>query len=454
MLLAASLTLLVLAAALLALGVRGRVVDDHPICRKCRFDLIGLVSPANCPECGSPLHNPAAIRHGARRHRPAAIVLGSLMLLTSLGLFGATTWSRATHYNWNKAKPTWWLVHDAEHDTTPDDEVLTELLARRSANTLDSSVYPRLVAHALVRQADLTMGWSVLWGDLVDDALSRGEMTSAQYQQFLGGAVVTSLRFRSRIASGTNLPYSVSANFSRGSRALLSYSIDERDFSIEGDDGRELTFSPRGGLGMSGLSAIPATDSLRIMSSSIYLMDKVPPGKRRTTLRLSATTTLHNSNALAPSSTVDIVHSAAVEYLPPGQSPVRMVSTPELAQAIQASIRNFDVEHSPGWDGGYLSLNLTFNDLPVNVSFKVKALGIGADGKEHEWDFPSVVAKKGSGGYGPGGRAPKGFDAPTVTIILTGDPGPAEQTMEMDEAWAGEIVLKDIPVHRHAPPVD
>ncbi|MCC6679040.1 MAG: hypothetical protein IT436_18090 [Phycisphaerales bacterium] len=28
--------------ALIGLGLRGRKIDDHPICRKCRFDLVGV----------------------------------------------------------------------------------------------------------------------------------------------------------------------------------------------------------------------------------------------------------------------------------------------------------------------------------------------------------------------------------------------------------------------------
>jgi len=34
-------------------GWRGRRIDNHPWCRKCRFDLHGLwPGAARCPECG------------------------------------------------------------------------------------------------------------------------------------------------------------------------------------------------------------------------------------------------------------------------------------------------------------------------------------------------------------------------------------------------------------------
>lgn len=44
----------VIAVVLLRRGLRGRAIDDHPVCRACGFDLFNLPSDrAACPECGS-----------------------------------------------------------------------------------------------------------------------------------------------------------------------------------------------------------------------------------------------------------------------------------------------------------------------------------------------------------------------------------------------------------------
>ena len=42
----AILVLLLLGLALTALGLRGRRVDDHRLCRRCRFDLNGRLADA------------------------------------------------------------------------------------------------------------------------------------------------------------------------------------------------------------------------------------------------------------------------------------------------------------------------------------------------------------------------------------------------------------------------
>lgn len=63
----ALLLLLIAGVVLLGWAWRGRRVDDHPVCRKCRFDLYGLPEPEACPECGAALGGAGAVRIGNRR---------------------------------------------------------------------------------------------------------------------------------------------------------------------------------------------------------------------------------------------------------------------------------------------------------------------------------------------------------------------------------------------------
>ena len=64
-----------LAVVLLVAGWRGKKIDDHPWCRKCRFDLVGCPETTeSCPECGADLTSKRSFRIGQRRKRKAVLV--------------------------------------------------------------------------------------------------------------------------------------------------------------------------------------------------------------------------------------------------------------------------------------------------------------------------------------------------------------------------------------------
>jgi hypothetical protein len=70
----AAFTIGSLGLILLIIGLRGWRIDDHPWCRKCRYDLSGLDEPAACPECGADLARRRAVRiglHGRVANIPA-----------------------------------------------------------------------------------------------------------------------------------------------------------------------------------------------------------------------------------------------------------------------------------------------------------------------------------------------------------------------------------------------
>ena len=71
-----SVSLAVVGLVLLVFGVRrwrGKRLGDGPSCERCEYDLTGLVGGetpvAVCPECGSDLNEPGAVRKGPRKTR-------------------------------------------------------------------------------------------------------------------------------------------------------------------------------------------------------------------------------------------------------------------------------------------------------------------------------------------------------------------------------------------------
>ena len=94
----ATVLVLLLSAALLAAflggavlcigGLRGIRVDDHPLCRRCGYDLVGHAErPARCPECGSNTQAPLAVVLGNREVDRGRLLAGvSLIVLSSMPL--------------------------------------------------------------------------------------------------------------------------------------------------------------------------------------------------------------------------------------------------------------------------------------------------------------------------------------------------------------------------------
>src|SRR5207249_860614 len=83
---------LIVGIVLLRRGLKGIALDDHPICRRCGFDLFGLPGGvAVCSECGADLSSRRAIRIGTRKRRPGIATLGALLIVVivfNLGVLG------------------------------------------------------------------------------------------------------------------------------------------------------------------------------------------------------------------------------------------------------------------------------------------------------------------------------------------------------------------------------
>src|SRR5947208_14150931 len=83
-------------AASIVFALRGRRIDDHPLCRRCRYDLSNLPeSSTRCPECGADLAAGRAIRIGHRHPRRAVAAAASPFLSLPLVLAALLSYGRA-----------------------------------------------------------------------------------------------------------------------------------------------------------------------------------------------------------------------------------------------------------------------------------------------------------------------------------------------------------------------
>jgi hypothetical protein len=178
---------LALALALLVVGLRGRRVDDHPLCRRCGFDLTGRPDESTrCAECGADLARRRAVRAGHRVRRRWAVRLGTLLLLGAAVPAGVAGWARARGVTWNVHKPTWWLIREGGSRSAPTrDAALAELQARVNDNRLSPGELDAAVDMAVAVQRDAKDGaLPVEWMRLIESARATAKLTDEAWNRF------------------------------------------------------------------------------------------------------------------------------------------------------------------------------------------------------------------------------------------------------------------------------
>jgi hypothetical protein len=70
-------------------GLRGRLTDHDPRCRKCGYNLVASPQrPGLCPECGAQIYGLGTIRLGARRRRESLVIIGAAIMILCLAPIG------------------------------------------------------------------------------------------------------------------------------------------------------------------------------------------------------------------------------------------------------------------------------------------------------------------------------------------------------------------------------
>jgi hypothetical protein len=237
-----------------AAGVRGRRTDDHPLCRRCRFDLTGKPADSvRCPECGADLGRPRATVVGHRRWRRGPLSAGVATLAFSAAVLGTVEWGRIRHVNWLRYAPVFYLVREASSaDPAHRSPALAELSARLLGNPRASNdAWSRVAAAGLNYQGDPTLPWDWAWGTLLEQARTTGHLTDAQWRRYASQVVtpaIWQLRMDDPLVAGGTVTVLVERVDARTARDGTPLFLEHRHWRATADDGSTLgQLEPTGG---------------------------------------------------------------------------------------------------------------------------------------------------------------------------------------------------------------
>ena len=466
-----------LGIALLTLGLRGRRVDDHPFCRRCRYDLSGLgEKPETCPECGRDLTKRRTVRFGRRRKRPLLIAPGAALLLAGLIGAGVVAWPAARDFDWNTIKPVWWLKREALGGATATaDAARTEIYRRLVRDDLSASQARDLADTALSLQADIDLPWSGQWGNLFELAWHHGHVDDAALQQYFRNAFIEGIEFAAapRARQNGKLAFAVKTPLPRaaGASSIFEAGFRVNDILIDGASAPkwrcsrgEWTFISRLRRGGKRGPGIPKRD----YEGSVPI--ESPPGE--STITLHCTLSLredqppwpdlrggathessggHRSRKAEPIEdalcTWPLTFTAPVEIIDEVRQAMPLIDDESLADAVRQSITIHSAEawwHDRGRGTIHLWLNVT--NPPVDLAFisrldiEQEARPVGNQGRCLK-DHSTLV------GHTAFLRDME--DEPThVDVILTPKPSLLEGEFGVTGVWSRPIIIENVPLEK------
>lgn len=176
-----------IAFVLLLAGLRGRRIGDHPICRRCGYDLFGQpAGTAVCGECGSDLNRRRALLVGHHQRRKGLLLSGVVLLVPFLPIDGILIWGRANHVDWLKYAPTWWLISRAQSaDPAKRSAALAELIDRAGKKSLTGEQWVAVANAAIAYDADSNKTWDAGWESLVEPGRAGSLLPDGLWKKYL-----------------------------------------------------------------------------------------------------------------------------------------------------------------------------------------------------------------------------------------------------------------------------
>jgi predicted RNA-binding Zn-ribbon protein involved in translation (DUF1610 family) len=221
------LVLMIIGGCMFASGLRGRLLNAHPHCRGCGFDLHGieLVSGTRCPECGRLISTGgSSVRIGRRKKNPTVVVLGVLLTLIGTGGVSYPLWSQIPTWkniNWYEHLPESMLINMTIKGNKDARFVINDRLIPGEVN---EDGLATLIDHAMTLLDDESVPWDEWWGDVLLYALVHDLMNDDQTMGYMQRALQFKISMREHIGMDTTQgKYHIQSE--SGSRGKWSYAF-------------------------------------------------------------------------------------------------------------------------------------------------------------------------------------------------------------------------------------
>ncbi len=422
-------------------GLRGRRVDDHPICARCGFDLFGLPPDADrCSECGNHVAHAGAVRIGHRARNMRLLASGLIMLLVGLLGTALVGWGMARNADVTRLKPVWWLLSDARNGTPGVRAVaLRELTSRLIAGQLSNTQINSVVERGLDVQANPKQPWATGWGDFIETAETVGNVSSEKWQRYARQALETGwiVDTRPQVRKGAPLPIrkkNASARVGQNQRLWIEYRITKLELDGVDCDKRHTGSGGGTGLGSSGTGA-----SWSAMNADDPVLSKLDLGQH--TVRLTVDVKVCDQRKPSQAGQYPAIWQGTItrnaNFDLVDKATVNVVKDDSLRQAVEKAIK---ITRQEKQSGERLSLNIDVQNPPVGLAFQVFAKQ-----GDSEWRIGAVnFAARTSSGWHVGGDA-KGFQDGPFDVVLRPSLEAAEGHVEANEMWDGQVVVKNVP---------
>ena len=449
-------------------AIKGKRLNDHPVCRNCHYDLSGLpkASPC-CPECGHDITEPGHVQINRRLREPQRIWTGIGMLVLALALLIPSTVMLLDGYRWLNYTPTWFLRLQTNNDTQLNWIAWLHLYSRCKSHKLTANQMSTVIDDALILQRDLDRRWTPQAGTLLELTRSIGSLSDADWLTYRKTAMEQSTRLvvRSPVAHGQRIAYKLTYGEDirlAGQQLWLQKGICR----IYLDDQLLEEFNPQfdGKIGYNNRQARRSW-----LKYTPELWSQIPEGKHRLRFEQEIIVTdadrygTANTNIDKAMQTTDSTGKIAVdgcisflmtkkfdltlEVQSADAQVVTPLDRPDREAWIRSSMVVRQIDFSP--KSGYVSVDMLItkwtlplaHDVYLRVNDREYRIGQVVTNKqrilEDDGHRPHIFEQV---------RTLKHATLDKADIIFKPSRTAAIESLDLQEYWAGELVYKDVPI--------